>query len=611
MPDYLAPGVYVEETSARTRRIEGVSTSTAGFVGPTRTGPTGGAPEMVTNFAEFERIFGGLDALTFANEAPTPNYLAHGVQAFFENGGRRLYVSRVYEATSGGDGRATATLRGAPGSITLTARFPGALPLQVTISLRMGDNVLALDPLSGQQRLREANAFDLLYITNGGVPVGAAEGFHWAEPLDGTVNPAGAHWRLFDSHGGTGTVEHALPHTAEARVVTLAVEVGWLDRLGRVERREQWDGLGAHPEHSRAISRVFAATLSSRKMEITVPLVFDAGSLNAVDMVRLLRAHMPPSSSFAPSQFTVSLANGNDGVRPAASAYVGTDTDPANTTGLRAFEALADISIVAAPGYSAGGRAQCDRMQAIALALISHCERLRYRIAVLDSADGQSVAEVRALRARFDSSHAALYYPWVRVADAATNTELLLPPSGFVAGIYARTDTERGVHHAPANEVVRGAIGLEFMLNTAQQELLNPEGINALRWFEGRGFRVWGARTISSDPEWKYVNLRRYFAYLERSIEQGTQWVVFEPNDERLWAAVRRTVEDFLHVEWTSGRLLGQKPELAYFVRCDRSTMTQHDLDSGRLICLVGVAPMRPAEFVMFRIGQHTADRRG
>jgi phage tail sheath protein FI len=149
------------------------------------------------------------------------------------------------------------------------------------------------------------------------------------------------------------------------------------------------------------------------------------------------------------------------------------------------------------------------------------------------------------------------------------------------------------------------------MLSNAQQELLNPEGVNALRWFEGRGFRVWGARTISSNPEWKYVNLRRYFAYLERSIEQGTQWVVFEPNDEALWATVRRTVEDFLYVEWTSGRLLGQKPEQAFFVRCDRSTMTQHDLDSGRLVCLVGVAPMRPAEFVIFRIGQHTADRRG
>jgi phage tail sheath protein FI len=179
-----------------------------------------------------------------------------------------------------------------------------------------------------------------------------------------------------------------------------------------------------------------------------------------------------------------------------------------------------------------------------------------------------------------------------------------------VAGIYARNDTERGVYKAPANEVVTGAIGFETLLNKSQQDVLNPEGVNCFRFFEGRGFRLWGARTISSDPEWKYVNLRRYFAYLERSVDRGTQWAVFEPNGERLWANVRRTVEDFLFNEWQMGALLGDKPEKAYFVRCDRSTMTQNDLDNGRLVCLVGVAPLRPAEFVIFRIGQWTADRK-
>ncbi len=188
---------------------------------------------------------------------------------------------------------------------------------------------------------------------------------------------------------------------------------------------------------------------------------------------------------------------------------------------------------------------------------------------------------------------------------------MLLPPSGFVAGIYARNDVEKGVHKAPANEVVRMAVGFEFLLNKAQQDVLNPEGVNCFRFFEGRGYRLWGARTISSDPEWKYVNVRRYFAYLERSLERGTQWIVFENNSEPLWANVRRTVEDFLFNEWKSGHLMGDKPQEAYFVRCDRSTMTQNDIDNGRLICLIGVAPVRPAEFVIFRIGQWTADRRG
>ncbi len=165
--------------------------------------------------------------------------------------------------------------------------------------------------------------------------------------------------------------------------------------------------------------------------------------------------------------------------------------------------------------------------------------------------------------------------------------------AGFVAGIYARNDINRAVYKAPANEVVNLAIGFERMLNKAHQDVLNPEGINCFRFFEGRGFRLWGARTISSDPEWKYVNLRRYFIYLEHSIDKGTQWAVFEPNGDLLWANVRRTIEDFLLNEWQMGALLGDKPEKAFFVRCDRSTMTQNDLDNGRLVCKIGVAPLQ------------------
>jgi phage tail sheath protein FI len=235
---------------------------------------------------------------------------------------------------------------------------------------------------------------------------------------------------------------------------------------------------------------------------------------------------------------------------------------------------------------------------------------MRYRIAVLDSPPELSIADVRKVRAKLDSKYAALYYPWVTVLDPVTRAELNLPPSGFVSGIYARNDVQRAVWKAPANEVVNLAINFEQLLNKAQQEVLNPEGINCFRFFEGRGFRLWGARTISSDPEWKYVNVRRYFAYLERSIDKGTQWAVFEPNGEALWANVRRTIEDFLLNEWQSGALLGDKPEKAYFVKCDRSTMTQNDLDNGRLICLIGIAPLKPAEFVIFRIGQWTADRK-
>jgi len=223
---------------------------------------------------------------------------------------------------------------------------------------------------------------------------------------------------------------------------------------------------------------------------------------------------------------------------------------------------------------------------------------------------------VRTLKSAIDSSHAALYYPWVLAANPLAATDktqpslIALPPSGFVCGIYARSDNERGVWKAPANETITDALGLQRDVRFGEQEVLNPLGINCLRFLPNRGFRVWGARTMSSDPEWIYVNVRRYFLYLEASIDAGTQWAVFEANGERLWANIRTTVSDFLFNEWVNGALLGEAPEQAFFVRCDRSTMTQNDLDNGRLICLVGVAAVKPAEFVIFRIGQKTADAR-
>ena len=622
MPEYLAPGVYVEETSFRAKTIEGVSTSTAGFVGPTRTGPVSGVPEIVTSFGEFERVYGGLDPLAFENAAlPMPNYLAQGVRAFFENGGQRLYISRVYETGAGGDGLATATVTGAGGgayrTLSVSSRYPGAAQMRVTFTLRFGQNVLVQSAAGGGPRLRGVSAFDVLFLTDNGAPVGSMDGFHWVERLTTSTDPAGPRWLVRDVVAGTGTSEADLNATTAARPASLSVEVAWFGVDGRVARVEQWDGLGMHADHRRSLTRVFGTSLDSRLQELTIPIVIAAApaAMTAAEIAATLLDAVPltspPRDQFGPAAFSVMLANGSDGNLPAADLYTGDDTDPTAKTGLEALADRQDISIIAAPGYSADGNeaAARDRMMAITQALITHCERMQYRIAVLDSADGQGIGDVRAVRAQMDSSHAALYYPWVRVMDPVTGREIELPPSGFVAGIYARNDIERGVHKAPANEVVRGAIGFELMLNKAQQDVLNPEGINALRWFEGRGYRVWGARTVSSDPEWQYVNLRRYFAYLERSVERGTQWAVFEPNGNALWANIRRTVEDFLYNEWASGRLLGEKPEQAYFVRCDLSTMTQNDLDNGRLICLVGVAPLRPAEFVVFRIGQWTADR--
>ena len=317
-------------------------------------------------------------------------------------------------------------------------------------------------------------------------------------------------------------------------------------------------------------------------------------------------AHLINDDSNTARTFQVPLTRGNDGDRPTVTEYEGENDDP--KSGLRAFEDLENISIIAAPGSTDSDNG--DTGNQVIRQLILHCERMRYRVAVLDSTNGHTPGDVQNIRGTIDSTRAALYFPWVEIFDPVTESEIHIPPSGSVTGIYARNDNVRGVHKAPANEVIRLALDFELPINKAQQEVLNPQGINCLRFFEGRGYRVWGARTTTSDPEWKYLNVRRYFAFLERSIEKGTQWTVFENNGPVLWANVRNTIEDFLFNEWKENHLLGTKPEQAYFVRCDLTTMTQNDLDSGRLKCLVGVAPLRPAEFVIFRIGQKTADSR-
>ncbi|MFD8555513.1 phage tail sheath family protein, partial [Streptomyces fradiae] len=260
------------------------------------------------------------------------------------------------------------------------------------------------------------------------------------------------------------------------------------------------------------------------------------------------------------------------------------------------------VAVCAVPGLWSG---------TVESALVTHCEQLGDRFAVLDPRDGLDIEGVLAFREPFDTRYAALYHPWLVVRDPATLRDVEVPPSGHLAGIYARVDVERGVHKAPANVVVRGirqTDGFAQDITRRHQDLLNPRGVNALRFFPGLGHRVWGARTLSSDSSWKYVNVRRLFLYLEESIDEGTQWVVFEPNDESLWALVRQTVGNFLTTVWRSGALAGTTADEAFFVACDRTTMTEDDLANGRLVCVVGVAPVHPAEFVIFRIQQKTRE---
>jgi phage tail sheath protein FI len=792
VPEYLAPGVYVEETSFRSKSIEGVSTSTTGFAGPTRKGPIGNTPSLLTSLGDFERIYGGLEGLQLPKGL---NHVAHAARAYFDNGGSRLYVSRVFAGDADAAKASSQNLASSNDDgkqIFVKARFPGS-GLDGTLTLRLvttsatrtilekapdgtlvrtgvknpakkavleaglapfyvpsggklvltvveGGNPAADFTITFNGTSAEAPATDALVLDAGGdvdvpdasknlvvtvdgvkqtiaigvgkfkpdalaakinialgggycrldagklvvgsdkrgssskisVEINNALGFKSvvttanaagpgqnlpnlnavsAENVDALLTQAGAPVRaalsattrrmmLTSNASGKNTtitvkadaasVHEALGLTAaqaasgengdptqyfvkqnnayaglslgtlkpseapKGGAEILTIFAGAEDADGNVF---VYEDLAFAREHPRWIGNILGPNPSRRADALENPYFVEIGNLLTANEVR--------EQLFGSlEERAIPIGNGSDGSEPRQLDY---------EAALREFEALEDVSIVAAPGGSA-----YDDRDGITGAVISHAEKRKmYRIAVLDTPPDMDPGGAREFRSRFDSKYAALYHPWVVISNPLfgpgaedQKSELTVPPSGFVCGIYARNDIERTVSKAPANEVVRGALRFEDDINFAEQELLNPLGVNCLRFFAGRGYRVWGARTASSDPEWKYVNVRRYFNYLEASIDRGTQWAVFESNGERLWANITETISQFLLNEWVSGNLLGATPQEAFFVRCDRSTMTQNDLDNGRLICLIGVAALKPAEFVIFRIGQKTIEAR-
>jgi phage tail sheath protein FI len=634
MPEYLAPGVYTEEVSFRAKSIEGVATSTTGYAGLTRYGPVqftddvgpgprSTEPRLITSFTEFERVYGGLDPLTIDRGDGIPiseNYLAHAARAFFLNGGTRLYISRVFAPVNDPDdwGVARSVLNFPNDSATWRARWPGVYGnVLVTVRAVRKPNVAFPDVRFGN--IIQAKALTrgaVVEITPGGqTPL--VDGSDLDVNLLAVVDVDNAGRQTFRTTGGGTTVPDT---TSVIKEVVLRVTV---DPDG--ERLDVYNDLATHPGQRRWIGKIMQAHDPEDENAL---IYLDTAALDDPDNIATLEraiglmAALETRLNGAPEPASIRLTGGNDGTLPGPDSEDGllghaADPDDATNkaTGLEALGEIDDIAIVALP--DGGAYIDDENIQAkqAAEALIGHAERERYRIAVIDAPQGSSLTEIRDFRGRFDSTYAALYHPWVEILDplerptqGAPPRRILLPPSGFVTGIYARNDIQRGVFKAPANEVVRGLTRFEANINKARQDVLNPEGINALRFFEGRGNRVWGARTISSDPEWKYVNVRRFFIFLEHSIDKAMQFAVFEPNGPQLWSNIRRTVEDFLFVQWTSGALLGSKPAEAFFVRCDRTTMSQNDLDNGRLIALIGVAPVKPAEFVIFRIGQFTAD---
>ncbi|GAB3459413.1 phage tail sheath family protein [Actinophytocola sediminis] len=304
------------------------------------------------------------------------------------------------------------------------------------------------------------------------------------------------------------------------------------------------------------------------------------------------------------------IALGSPGTAPVlvgANDYVGNSSD---RTGFGGLEAIDEITMLSVPDLMAAyqrGVLSAEDVKAVQLAMIAHCELMADRVAILDTPPGLKAQEVKEWRldvTGYDSKYAALYWPWIKVADPVAGKQVFVPPSGHLAGIWARNDASRGVHKAPANEVVRGAVTLELNITKGEHDVLNPISVNCIRSFRGQGIRVWGARTLSSDPEWRYLNVRRLFNYVEKSILQGTNWVVFEPNDPKLWDSVKRTVTMFLRRVWRDGALFGKTPAQAFFVKCDEENNPAESRDAGILTVEIGIAPVKPAEFVVFRISQ-------
>lgn len=293
---------------------------------------------------------------------------------------------------------------------------------------------------------------------------------------------------------------------------------------------------------------------------------------------------------FLPDAVALFFANGGR-----RAVVVRVDDDYAAALETLSLSKYGDVTLVYAPDAYA--------VPDLVALLVADCERTN-RFLVLDAPQG-AVPPLDP-RSVSDSDHAAYYFPWLRVGDP-DGRQRLVPPGGAVLGVYARVDRDRGVWKSPANEVVIGAVGLAHDVAADDQDALAAAGANTIRTFPGRGIRVWGARTLSTAGEWSYVSVRRFVSFLERSIAEGTRWVVFEPNDEPLWARVRDTIRLFLRAQWQAGAMPGRTERQAFFVTCDRTTMTQDDIDDGRLICEIGIAPVRPAEFVVVRIGLWTA----
>ncbi len=562
MAQYFTPGVYVEEFDNSPRAIEGIGTSVAGFVGFAEKGPTVGAPTLISSYRDFVRVFGGpLSEFEYGEY----RYLAPAVEQFFVNGGTSCFVVR-------------AELPGAKAAVAKK----GVLTVEAKNSGKWGNRIQVSLNSVAKRKMQIVGANGDAYVAK------TIEGFREGDLVvcNGEYNKIKSIFDnsiTFEKKFKGDIVDTALIPTTLVYLVETDISV----RYG--EEVENYKGLSFNTANPNYIAYRMA---NSELVTVSVA-AFDA----VANPVATILGDKSENGVFT-------LEGGIDGAiaKVSAGTFIGEDNGPGKRTGLEAFVENTNVSMLLVPGVT---------IPEVIVAMVAQCESLKDRFAIIDMPkDDYKVKDLLQYREMIDSTYAAMYHPWIQVYDRSANQPGFIPPSGAVAGVYARTDATRGVHKAPANETVV-ATGLSVNYNKAEQDYLNPAGINLIRTIPGQGIRVWGARTASSNSNFKYVNVRRLFIFVEESIKANTNWVVFEPNDTALWDRVRMTISNFLEGLWRAGMLAGASPAEAFFVEIGPSTMSKDDISNGRLVCNIGIAPSKPAEFVVFRVTQFTADAAG
>ena len=629
---HLLKGGHMEDFGVGVKPIEGVGTRTAGFLGVAERGPI--KPRLITNFVDFQRIFGNYQE---------KSNLAYAVEGFFKNGGQRCYVGRITAKEDGDPAFLNWSDITNTKNFTVSALGPGEWGNRVCVKIEDGglsekkpelfkvtfvyfpekyDNILndTLSNIDASSKFTfdPTNPFNSNNNTRNDLSLIIAESYDNLSPdpksadyykkkinrisnlvvisddihtNESPARPLNTDTKLFHWDAvSTGSVDSKM--LKDFLVWNFGQELlRWIAPIEpltpdakTIEFKNDTDSVCIERKQNKATVNING----KNSYEFTIKVENEKHMVYSSNIMRL-------ANGFTKEDLSISDYRGFMKSRSDLNAPIDKIQKISEQTGLLGIEEVDEINFICAPDE--------EKVAGLSGELIDHCEKLKDRFAILQSKMSDASTFEQLIPER-ESKYAALYFPWINIFDPLTNNQRLISPGGHVAGVYARSDRERGVHKAPVNEIARGAISLQVQLTEQEYGILNLRGVNVLRSFPGRGIIVYGARTTSTESVWKYINVRRLFLFVEGSIEKGTQWVVFEPNNERLWSRLKVTIATFLTRVWREGALMGKTPEQAFFVKCDRTTMTQDDIDNGRLILLIGIAPIKPAEFVIFRITQ-------